>query len=58
MQETAAVTGRYGAMIQLDYPSSVVKSAVDGRLREDLVRVLTATRPCSVPVSTSGRSPR
>jgi LmbE family N-acetylglucosaminyl deacetylase len=32
-------------MIQLDYPSSVVKSAVDGRLREDLVRVLKATRP-------------
>ncbi len=44
-QETAAVTGRYGAMIQLDYPSSAVKSAEDGRLREDLVRVLKATRP-------------
>ena len=44
-QETAAVTGRYGAMIQLDYPSSAVKSAEDGRLRADLVRVLKATRP-------------
>lgn len=31
-QNTAATVGGYGAMIQLDYPSSEVKSATDRRL--------------------------
>ncbi|HEU5123216.1 MAG TPA: PIG-L family deacetylase [Verrucomicrobiae bacterium] len=44
-QNAAATTGRYGVMIQLDYPSSAVKSATDRRLRDDLKNILTATRP-------------
>ncbi len=44
-QNAAATTGRYGVMIQLDYPSSAVKSATDQRLREDLKNILTTTRP-------------
>jgi LmbE family N-acetylglucosaminyl deacetylase len=44
-QNAAAMTGRYGMMIQLDYPSSIVKSATDPRLRDDLKKILTATRP-------------
>jgi LmbE family N-acetylglucosaminyl deacetylase len=44
-QRTAAVIGQYGAMIQLDYPSSAVKSATDSSLREDLAEILAATRP-------------
>ena len=42
---TAATVGGFGAMIQLDYPSSAVKSATDPRLKEDLMEILTATRP-------------
>jgi LmbE family N-acetylglucosaminyl deacetylase len=44
-QNAAATTGRYGVMIQLDYPSSAVKSATDQRLRDDLKNILTAMRP-------------
>ncbi len=44
-QRAAAVVGRYGAMIQLDYPSSAVKSATEPALREDLRQILAATRP-------------
>lgn len=44
-QEAAAVVGHYGAMIQLDYPSSGVKSASDPALTNDLLEILTATRP-------------
>ncbi len=44
-QNTAATVGEFGAMIQLDYPSSAVKSATDPRLKEDLMEILTATRP-------------
>jgi LmbE family N-acetylglucosaminyl deacetylase len=44
-QRAAAMTGRYGAMIQLDYPSSAVKSATDTHLKEDLGQILAATRP-------------
>lgn len=44
-QETAATVGRYGAMIQLDYPSCAVKSSSDPSLKEDLKRILQATRP-------------
>ena len=44
-QEQAAAVGRYGAMIQLDYPSKTVKDAHDTTLRDDLVAILQATRP-------------
>lgn len=43
-QNAAATIGRYGAMIQLDYPSSVVKNPDDARLKEDLKKILAATR--------------
>jgi hypothetical protein len=44
-QRLAASVGQYAAMLQLDYPSSVVKNPADARLREDLVQILAATRP-------------
>lgn len=44
-QELAAEVGRYGTMIQLDYASTVVKDPADIALRDDLVAILTATRP-------------
>lgn len=44
-QNAAALIGGYGIMLQLDYPSSAVKSPSDTRLREDLVEILRATRP-------------
>src|SRR5690606_26272453 len=47
-QDAAATVGRYGVMLQLDYPSSAVKSPTDRRLTEDLVEILSATRPDTV----------
>jgi LmbE family N-acetylglucosaminyl deacetylase len=44
-QRTAAVVGRYGAMLQLDYPSSAIKSATDASVKDDLKQILAATRP-------------
>ncbi len=44
-QRQAAIVGRYAAMIQLDYPSSVVKNAADVMLKEDLKAILAATKP-------------
>ncbi len=44
-QNAAAMIGRYGVMLQLDHPSSVVKSPTDIGLKEDLKKILTATRP-------------
>ena len=44
-QNHAAIIGQYGIMIQLDYPSSAVKSATDPALKNDLKEILTATRP-------------
>ena len=44
-QEAAAVVGNYGAMIQLGYPSSAVKSSSDPSLKNDLLQILSATRP-------------
>ena len=44
-QNTAANVGRYGAMIQLDYPSSAVKDPRAPALRADLQQILAATRP-------------
>ena len=47
-QNTAAVVGGYGAMLQLDYPSSAIKSPTAQELKEDLKAILTATRPAVV----------
>jgi LmbE family N-acetylglucosaminyl deacetylase len=47
-QEQAATVGRYGAMIQLDYPSKIAKDPSDPRLKEDLLAILTATQPRAV----------
>ncbi|MBN1567747.1 MAG: PIG-L family deacetylase [Acidobacteria bacterium] len=44
-QNAAAVVGGYGVMIQLDYPSSAVKSPSDFSLKEDLKRILSRMRP-------------
>ena len=44
-QRQAAIVGRYGAMLQLDYPSKVVKDAGDVTLKNDLKAILTATQP-------------
>jgi len=44
-QNTAATIGGYGVMLQLDYPSSAVKSSADTRLKEDLKEIIAATRP-------------
>jgi LmbE family N-acetylglucosaminyl deacetylase len=44
-QEAAAVVGNYGAMIQLGYPSSTVKTSSDPSLKNDLIQILSATRP-------------
>lgn len=44
-QNAAAVIGGYGAMVQLDYPSSAVKSATESRVTDDLTTILTVTRP-------------
>ena len=47
-QDTAAQIGGYGAMIQLDYPSSAVKSPTDPSLKEDLLAILSASLPETV----------
>ena len=44
-QDKAAKLGRYGVMLQLDYPSSAVKSPTDPSLKDDLKKILAATRP-------------
>jgi LmbE family N-acetylglucosaminyl deacetylase len=44
-QENAAVIGQYGVVVQLDYPSSAVKSPTDAALKNDLKKILSATRP-------------
>jgi LmbE family N-acetylglucosaminyl deacetylase len=44
-QNTAASVGHYGAMIQLDYPSSAVKGPNKLHLTDDLLEILSATRP-------------
>jgi len=44
-QAAAAVVGGYGVMIQLDYPSSAVKSAADSSVKDDLKLILSQTRP-------------
>jgi LmbE family N-acetylglucosaminyl deacetylase len=44
-QNAAAVAGKYGVMVQLDYPGSAVKNAKDAALRNDLKKILAATKP-------------
>lgn len=44
-QNAAALVGQYAFMAQLDYPSSGVKSADDPALKEDLIRILSASCP-------------
>ncbi len=44
-QKQAAIVGRYSAMLQLDYPSSIAKNPADTRLREDLRAILQASKP-------------
>jgi LmbE family N-acetylglucosaminyl deacetylase len=44
-QNRAAKIGRYGVMIQLDYPSSAVKSSTDTALKDDLKNILAVTKP-------------
>ena len=44
-QNNAAIVGQYGVMIQLDHPSSAVKSPSDPALKNDLKEILAATRP-------------
>jgi LmbE family N-acetylglucosaminyl deacetylase len=43
-QNKAAKLGRYGVMVQLDFPSSAVKSATDTALKDDLKAIIAATR--------------
>ena len=47
-QNTAAVTGQFGVMIQLDFPSQEVKSPTATALKADLKTILAATRPRTV----------
>jgi len=44
-QENAATIGQYGVMVQLDYPSSLVKSPTATGLKNDLKKILAATKP-------------
>jgi LmbE family N-acetylglucosaminyl deacetylase len=44
-QNNAAIIGQYGVMVQLDHPSSAVKSATDPVLKNDLKEILAATQP-------------
>ncbi len=44
-QNHAAVVGHYGVMVQLDYPSSAVKSATDSAFKNDLKKIIAATKP-------------
>ncbi|MEM2130513.1 MAG: PIG-L family deacetylase [Candidatus Bathyarchaeia archaeon] len=44
-QKKAAVLGEYSAIVLLDYPSSVVKNPNDHGVKEDLKKLIAATRP-------------
>ena len=44
-QNVAAKLGKFGVMVQLDYPSSLVKSATDQSLKDDLKKILAVTKP-------------
>jgi LmbE family N-acetylglucosaminyl deacetylase len=47
-QIEAARIGGYGAMIQLDHPSSLATNPADTTFRDDLFQILRATRPRTV----------
>ena len=47
-QDAAAVIGRYSFMAQLGYPSASVRDAREAAVRDDLLRILEATRPEAV----------
>ena len=47
-QRTAAMVGRYGAMLQLDFASKEVKAQDNTVVVNDLVEILKATRPQTV----------
>ncbi|HUK83876.1 MAG TPA: PIG-L family deacetylase [Verrucomicrobiae bacterium] len=44
-QNAAAIAGRYGLMIQLDYPSSAVKNPKDTAVKTDLKQILGRMHP-------------
>ncbi|MGC9942144.1 MAG: PIG-L family deacetylase [Verrucomicrobiota bacterium] len=44
-QNAAAVVGQYSVIVQLDYPSSAVKSATDTALKSDLKEILRVSKP-------------
>lgn len=44
-QRRAAVVGRYGVMVQLDYPSKDIKDPADRHVRADLKLLLSQMRP-------------
>lgn len=44
-QRQAAVVGEYAAMLQLDYPSSALKDPKNPQVVDDLVQILTLTKP-------------
>ena len=47
-QRTAAMVGRYGAMLQLDFTSKQVKAPDNSAVANDLFEILKATRPQTV----------
>ncbi len=47
-QRTAAMVGRYGAMLQLDFSSRQVKAQDNAAVVDDLAAILRATRPQTV----------
>lgn len=47
-QNTAASIGQYAAMLQLDHPSSEIKSATSTQLEDDLEKILTASQPSTI----------
>lgn len=44
-QNAAAVIGAYSVMVQLDYPSNLVKGPANRDLKDDLKQILQATQP-------------
>jgi LmbE family N-acetylglucosaminyl deacetylase len=44
-QKAAAIVGRYGLVVQLDYPSRAVRNSADTALKEDLKQLLVAMHP-------------
>lgn len=51
-QRRAAATGRYGAAVQLGWPSSTARAGNDAAMRDELTALLAATRPDTVYLHT------